>query len=72
MKQLFRTYAGIGPAAYYARLRGMEAQRMLEQGYSIRQIVEDLNYSSADYFCVCFKRQFGRPPGQWRASRSKK
>ena len=72
LKQLFRTYAGIGPAAYYSRLRGLEALRQLEAGRPIRQISEDLGYSSPNYFCACFKKQFGTPPGQWRASRAGK
>jgi len=69
LKQLFKTYAGIGPAAYYDRLRGLEALRLLEEGYPIRQIAEDLDYSSPNYFCTCFKKLFGETPGQWRASR---
>ena len=69
MKQLFKTYAGIGPGVYYDRLRGLEGMRLLEEGVSIRQISEDLGYSSPNYFCVCFKKLFGISPGQWRASR---
>ena len=72
MKQLFKTYAGIGPAAYYDRLRGLEALRLLEEGKPIRQIAEDLDYSSPNYFCTCFKKLFGETPGQWRASRTGK
>ena len=72
LKHLFRTYAGIGPAAYYDRLRGLEAMRLLEEGCPIRQIAEELGYSSPNYFCICFKKQFGTPPGQWRDSHSGK
>ena len=38
----------------------------------IREIAEELGYSSPNYFCACFKKQFGTSPGQWRASRSGK
>lgn len=69
MKQLFKTYAGIGPGVYYDRLRGLEALRLLEEGIPIRQIAEDLHYSSPNYFCACFKKLFGMPPGQWRFTR---
>ena len=66
MKNLFRTYAGIGPGTYYDRLRGLEALRLLEGGLSIRRIADMLNYSSPNYFSSCFKKQIGITPGQWR------
>ena len=66
MKNLFQKYAGMGPKAYYAQLRGLEGRRRLEEGQEIREIAEQMNYSSPNYFNLCFKQQFGVPPGSWR------
>lgn len=66
MKKLFHTYAGIGPKKYYASLRGLEARRQLLNGVDIEEIAEQLHYSSTNYFSLCFKKQFGCPPGQYR------
>ncbi len=65
-KELFHKYAGISPKAYYTKMRGNEALRLLESGREILEITELLNYSSPNYFSCSFKKQFGFPPGQYR------
>jgi len=65
MKLLFRTYAGIGPGAYYDRLRLSEALQLLEKGESIREAADALGYSSPNYFSACFKNHYGLPPLKW-------
>lgn len=71
VKNRFRTYAGIGPKAYYSQLRGREAIRLLEEGRSLTEIAEILNFSSVNYFSLFFKKQFGIPPGQYRREHRK-
>lgn len=66
MKNLFHTYTGISPKAYYTQMRGLEALRFLEGNWDINQIVEKMRYSSPNYFSVSFKQQFGVPPGKYR------
>ena len=66
VKELFRSYAGIGPKRYYSEMRLVEALRLLEAGVEIPQIAERMNYSSPSYFSNCFKKQFGLPPGRYR------
>ena len=66
VKELFHKYAGISPKAYYTKMRGNEALRLLESGREILEIAELLNYSSPNYFSCSFKKQFGFPPGQYR------
>lgn len=66
MKELFQKYAGIGPKAYYAQMRGNEALRLLKEGKEIIDVSEMLNCSSPNYFSYSFKKQFGLPPGQYR------
>ena len=67
MKNLFHAYAGISPKAYYTQMRGLEACRLLEEDLDINQITEKMHYSSVNYFSVSFKKQFGVPPGKYRA-----
>ncbi len=59
IKKLFRSYAGEGPTAYYTRLRIQEACHLLNEGLSISEISEMMNFSSAAYFSAFFKRQMG-------------
>lgn len=66
MKNLFRTYAGISPKAYYTQMRGLEALRLLEENLNINEIAEKMHYSSPNFFSMSFKKQFGVPPGKYR------
>lgn len=66
MKNLFHTYAGISPKAYYTQMRGLEALRLLEENFDINEIAEKMHYSSPNYFSMSFKKQFGIPPGKYR------
>ena len=66
VKDLFRSYAGVGPKKYYSDMRGVEALRLLTEGMEITEIAEMLNYSSVGYFSNVFKKQFGVPPSQYR------
>lgn len=71
VKKLFRTYAGIGAMAYYGRLRGQEALRLLTNGKSIGEAAEILQFSSVNYFSLFFKKQFGTPPAKYLRERKK-
>ena len=71
VKKLFRDYAGIGAMRYYAMLRGQEALRLLTNGKSIEETAEMLNFSSVNYFSLCFKKQFGAPPARYLRERKK-
>ena len=64
MKILFKTYAGIGPKSYYNLLRVQKATELLNKGASITEVSLAMNFSSANYFSVFFKRETGSPPSQ--------
>ncbi len=64
MKILFKTYAGIGPKSYYNLLRVQKATELLNRGNSVTEVSLALNFSSASYFSVFFKRETGNPPSQ--------
>ena len=64
MKILFKIYAGIGPKSYYNLLRVQKATELLNRGNSVTVVSLALNFSSASYFSVFFKRETGSPPSQ--------
>ncbi len=64
MKILFKTYAGIGPKSYYNLLRVQKATELLSKGASVTEVSLAMNFSSANYFSVFFKRETGSPPSQ--------
>ncbi len=64
MKILFKTYAGIGPKSYYNLLRVQKATELLSKGASVTEVSLAMNFSSASYFSVFFKRETGTPPSQ--------
>lgn len=65
-KVLFRTYAGIGPKAYYSNLRAIEAMNLLKEGKSVEEVSTILNFSSVNYFSLFFKKHFGNPPSHYK------
>ena len=64
MKLLFKAYAGIGPKSYYNLLRVQKATELLNGGSSVTEVSLALNFSSASYFSVFFKRETGTSPSQ--------
>lgn len=62
IKALFRQYAGIGPKTYYTNMRATEAMKLLEEGKSVEETSDILNFSSVGYFSYFFKKYFGQPP----------
>ena len=66
VKKLFHTFAGEGPMSYYARLRVREIRRLLEEGFSVAQVSEHMNFSSPSYLSLFFKKQTGINPSKYR------
>lgn len=65
IKALFARYSGISPKTYYANMRFNEATRLLNEGYSVGEVSEIMNFSSPNYFSVFFKNQCGMPPAKY-------
>lgn len=62
LKRLFLKYAGIGVHKYFLKLKFKVAAKLLEDGLSVSEVSEKLNFSSQSYFSVSFKREFGVSP----------
>ena len=66
IKLLFSKYAGVSPKSYYSELRANEAAKLLRAGYSASEITARMNFSSASYFSLFFKKHFGTTAQQFK------
>jgi AraC-like DNA-binding protein len=69
MKQLFSKYAGVSPKMYYNKLRVLHAMRLLDEGLSVCEVAEQMNFSSSNYFSVFFERHAGSTPMEYKKPR---
>ena len=65
LKRLFTKYAGISIHKYFLTLKFKTAARLLQDGMSVREVSEKLNFSSQSYFSVSFKREIGINPSKF-------
>jgi AraC-like DNA-binding protein len=66
--QRFTRYLSEPPMAYLTRWRLQLAARSLEKtSRGVAEIAADVGYESEAAFNRAFKREFGRPPGQYRS-----
>ena len=71
VKKLFRAYAGEGAMSYYARLRVAEIKKLLDEGRSVSECAEIMNFSSASYLSTFFKKQTGMSPCEYAEKNQK-
>ncbi len=69
IKTLFARYSGMSPKAYYTNMRFNESVKLLEEGYSVGEVAEMMNFSSPNYFSVFFKGHCGMPPAKYLRSK---
>lgn len=68
-RRAFAARLGLPPAAWLARERQLEAQRLLEEGDApVRAVAAAVGFPDRRHFSRWFLRRCGRTPGQWRAS----
>lgn len=67
LTRIFDRFEGISPGEYITKQRIQKIEKMLaDDTYSIRQISEEMNFSSEYYFSVFVKKHLGLPPGEYR------
>lgn len=66
LKELFRTYTGMGVIKYYNHLRVRRAVVLITEGYTMAQIAEIMHFSSQNYFSAFFRRETGVSPARYR------
>lgn len=60
---LFQRYLHISPGAYIQQVRLEQAAHMLRRGSgTVRQIADELHFSSPQHFSTAFKKQYGITP----------
>lgn len=66
VKKVFAAYTDGGVMRCFGKLKLRRAALLLEQGVAIRAVAERLSYSSAEYFHLAFKKEFGITPGAYQ------
>ena len=62
LKNTFRKYSGVGIIKYFNELKIKKAQKLLNNGYTVKETATALGYSDQNYFSVVFKRIIGYSP----------
>ena len=64
----FKQRQGRTPGRYLTWLRLDRARELLEGGrFDVREVAEQVGYTSASHFAQAFRAEFGETPGTWRA-----
>lgn len=67
LQRIFREHTGISPSAYILTMRQDYAKKqLLSTDITVRELGEQLGYSSASSFIRTFKREEGITPGEYR------
>ncbi len=66
LKKCFAQYAGCGVHKYVLLQRLQFAIQLLQEGKSVSEVSESLNFSSPNYFSYVFRREFGHSPSYYR------
>ncbi len=66
LKCLFRKYANTSPKQYDIHLKIKAADKRMQQGFSMREIAEDLKFSSPNYFSTFYKQHTGMTPLEFK------
>jgi len=70
LHRVFSEALGESLKSYIQRRRFTRAcELLLDAGMNTRQAASSSGFSSVQYFCRAFKKQFGVPPGVWRKSK---
>ena len=68
LKRIFSEYGQTGIMRYYRQMRMYRAVELLKEGGSVREVSEQMNFSSQSAFCNAFKRILGEPPSKYQRS----
>ncbi|WP_349944611.1 AraC family transcriptional regulator [Lacrimispora sp. BS-2] len=72
VSRMFKQMMGKGYAEYIKEQKLNRAIRLLDEGYSVKEIAEQLGYSSSQYFIKVFKEAYGITPLQFKKNRQNK
>ena len=66
LKKTFRKYSGVGIIKYFNELKIERAQKLLNEGYNVKETATALGYNDQNYFSVVFKRVTGYSPIKYK------
>ena len=66
LKKTFRKYSGVGIIRYFNELKIEKAQKLLNEGYNVKETASILGYADQNYFSVVFKRITGYSPIKYK------
>lgn len=67
---LLRNSSGMSPMRHVMKLRIETARSLLlVTEKSVKEISDDCGFNDVNNFCVCFKKNYGMPPGEYRRHR---
>ena len=66
LKKTFRKYSGVGIIKYFNELKIEKAQKLLKEGYNVKETATALGYTDQNYFSVVFKRITGYSPIKYK------
>jgi len=66
LKKTFKKYSGVAIMRYFNELKIKKAQRLLKDGYSVKETAAKLGYNDQNYFSVVFKRITGISPVKYK------
>ena len=66
LKKTFKKYSGVGVIKYFNELKIGRAQKLLKEGYNVKETATDLGYNDQNYFSVVFKRITGYSPIKYK------
>lgn len=69
VSRMFKQMMGKGYAEYIKEQKLDRAVRLMGEGYSVKEIAEQLGYSSSQYFIKVFKESYGITPHQFKKKR---
>ena len=66
IKKTFTKYSGMSVMKYFNELKIKKAQKLLKEGYSVKETSIILGYNDQNYFSVVFKKATGIPPVKYK------
>ena len=66
LKKTFTKYSGVSIIKYFNSLKIEKAQKLLSEGYTVKETASALGYTDQNYFSVVFKRITGQSPLKYK------
>jgi AraC family transcriptional regulator of adaptative response/methylated-DNA-[protein]-cysteine methyltransferase len=69
VRRSFKKFLGATPSVYHRKLRLQHSRRLIESGVNYLAAAFECGFESSSGFRDAFVREFGKPPGEFHATR---